>query len=67
MLSCRAATDGVGIKESLTITVNSKMPFTLCLPEIVPSLLKLRPGGSEPPTTLHVYGGVPPLADRVAM
>jgi hypothetical protein len=46
---------------SVTRTVKLAEMTALGMPEIVPPA-RLRPGGSDPLTTVHVYGGVPPDA-----
>jgi hypothetical protein len=39
-------------------------PALVGLPEIAPvELFNVSPGGNAPITTLHAYGGVPPVAD----
>lgn len=53
--------------ESFTWIVKLELPAALGVPEITPLLpARLRPPGSEPEATLHVYGGVPPEAWRFA-
>jgi len=67
MVSDRVWVCGVGL-ESFTITVKVKFPGEVGVPEITPELAcRLRPGGSEPAVTLHVYGVAPPLAANPAL
>ena len=43
-------------------------PMAEGVPEIAPvELLRLKPVGRAPVAILQVYGGVPPLADNVAL
>ena len=51
-----------GVELSLTPTAKLKLPALVGVPEITPPPAKVSPGGRTPRTTLHVYGGVPPLA-----
>ena len=46
---------------SVTLTVNVAVPVVVGLPDIVPAA-RLRPAGSDPLATDHVYGGLPPVA-----
>ena len=59
------AVSGLGVVESVTCTVKLELPRLLGVPLMVPPVERLRPGGSDPATTLHAYGTVPPDADRV--
>ena len=45
--------------------VNVKAPAVPGVPEIVPLAPKVRPAGSDPEMTLHVYGAVPPAGCRL--
>ena len=47
---------------SVTRTVKLLGPGVPVTPEIVPPAARLNPGGSDPLTTVHVYGGDPPEA-----
>jgi hypothetical protein len=51
-----------GKEESVTWTVKLDWPALLGIPLIVPSLLRLRPAGNVPDTSVHEYGVVPPEA-----
>lgn len=51
---------------SLTCAVKAYDPALVGVPEIVPVVLSESPAGSVPPTRLQLYGGVPPVAARVA-
>ena len=42
-----------------------KVPDWVGVPERRPEEERERPGGSVPPTLLHVYGGNPPVASNV--
>jgi hypothetical protein len=53
-----AATDAL----SVTFTVKLLDPAVPGVPEIVPPADRLKPAGSDPLATDHVYGGVPPAA-----
>jgi hypothetical protein len=55
-----------GEEESVTCTVKLDWPALVGVPLIVPALLKLRPAGNAPDTTVHEYGVVPPVAANVA-
>jgi hypothetical protein len=46
---------------SVTLTVKLDEFAAMGVPEMMPSA-KSKPAGSEPLTTVHVYGGVPPIA-----
>lgn len=52
--------------ESVTRTVNDEVPDAAGVPEIVPLDASVRPAGNVPVAIAHVYGGVPPVAARVA-
>jgi hypothetical protein len=57
-----------GALESVAITTKEEEPIVLGVPEMVPLLLRERPGGkAEPGARLHVTGGVPPLDCNVAV
>ena len=46
---------GVGVCESVTVTVKFEVPVVpLGVPEITPALLKLKPAGKFPDVTLQV-------------
>ena len=51
-----------GEPESVTVTVNEKLPLEVGAPEITPAEDRLSPEGNCPPVTLQVYAGVPPFA-----
>jgi hypothetical protein len=56
---------GLGVAESVTITVNCEAPTARAEPVIVPvAASSVRPLGNDPDTTDHVYGATPPEADR---
>ena len=46
---------------SVTLMVKLEDPAVVGVPEIVPPE-RVRPAGSDPPATDHIYGGVPPVA-----
>ena len=50
---------------SLACTVKLKVPATCALPPITPVELSDKPPGSDPVTTVHEYGAVPPDAANV--
>jgi hypothetical protein len=51
--------------ESVTFAVKSYAPAVVGVPEIAPPPARVNPGGSDPLSTDHVKGGVPPVAARV--
>jgi hypothetical protein len=56
----------VALFESVTLTVVEKGPDVVGVPVIVPAAgSRASPIGSEP-VMLHVYGGTPPVAAKVA-
>ena len=66
MASDLVAVCAVGRVASITLTVKLKTPEPVGVPEIVPvPTLKLTPGGRDPELIDHVYGAMPPAADRV--
>jgi hypothetical protein len=66
MVSDLVAVCAVGVVASITLTVKLNTPEAVGVPEIVPlPALKLTPVGSDPALIDHVYGVVPPLAERV--
>jgi hypothetical protein len=52
----------IGVEESVTCTVKADCPALVGVPLIIPALLKLRPAGKLPESTVHEYGIVPPEA-----
>jgi hypothetical protein len=56
-----------GDPESDTVTLNVDVPLTVGVPEIAPLLESVNPAGKLPDAIDHVYPGVPPLADIVAL
>jgi len=67
MLNCCCA-ESAGDPESVTFTVNVKVPGVVGVPEMAPvDELKLNPGGSVPLMTLQVSVPAPPLACKVAL
>ena len=52
--------------ESVTCTVNEKLPAWVGIPEICPAVDMARPGGIAPEVMDHLYGAVAPVADKVA-
>jgi hypothetical protein len=54
-----------GVLESVTCTVKLKGPDVVGVPEITPAGERLRPGGKDPENSNHVYGVVPPAAERL--
>ena len=53
-----------GESESLAWTVNVEVPVAVGVPDIRPAEESERPGGREPAVMDHVYGLVPPIAER---
>src|SRR5579883_2509388 len=51
---------------SVTVAVKFEVPAVVGVPPMVPPELRLRPAGSVPAVTDHVYPPVPPLAASVA-
>src|SRR5215475_7228497 len=52
---------------AVTLTVKFAVPVAVGVPEIAPELAaSVSPVGSAPLAIDHVYGGVPPVAARVA-
>jgi hypothetical protein len=43
-----------GLAESVTVTVNEKVPLAVAVPEIAPPELSTKPVGRLPDVTLHV-------------
>ena len=56
-----------GVAESATCTVNFEVPPAQAVPEIVPSLPKENPVGSDPEVTLQENGPRPPDSCSVAL
>jgi len=55
------------VDESATSTLKELVPATVGVPEITPvEEFKLRPLGKFPKRTVHVYGGLPPVAVKFA-
>ena len=52
---------------SETCTVMLAAPAVVGVPEMVPPVLRDRPAGRVPDLTVHIYGAVPPVAERVAL
>ena len=53
---------------SVTWMVNRKLPAAVGVPLRMPVAgTSVRPPGSVPPATLHVYGGVPAVAWNIAV
>ncbi len=50
------------LNESVTVTANLKLPAVWNDPVRLPSEPRFKPGGSDPPGALQVYGGAPPVA-----
>jgi hypothetical protein len=66
MDSCCVAVSPLGVVESVSSTVKSGMPAVVGVPEIVPSGLSDSPSGSDPLSSDHAYGAVPPDPASVA-
>lgn len=67
MESFALAVNGVGVLESVAVTVKDVVPITAGVPVMTPLLpLSARPAGSFPVVTVQKSGGVPPLADKPA-
>jgi hypothetical protein len=67
MESFALAVNGVGVLESVAVTVKDVVPITVGVPVMTPLLpLSARPAGSFPVVTDQNTGGVPPLADKPA-
>lgn len=57
---------GVGVCESVTVTVKFDVPgVPLGVPEMIPPLLSVKPAGRLPPVMAQLYGGTPPVASSV--
>ena len=68
MLSCLLTVCGVGVAESVAVTVKFQVPAVVGVPVIAPvDESSDNPAGSVPTVTLQVMGGVPPEACRVAL
>jgi hypothetical protein len=52
---------------SETCTVILAAPAVVGVPEMVPPVLRDSPAGSVPDLSVHIYGAVPPVAERVAL
>jgi hypothetical protein len=58
---------GVGDAESVTVTVKFEPPTVVGAPEITPAVgSSVKPLGRLPAETDHVYGEIPPVADKAA-
>jgi hypothetical protein len=55
---------GVGDVLSVALTVNVNVPFVVGVPERPPPGVRERLGGKLPVERDHVYGAVPPEAER---
>ena len=67
-LNCLDFVCGVGVAESVTVTVKAEVPDVVGTPLICPvAAFKVRPVGKAPAVTLQVYGVVPPLACSVEL
>ena len=54
------------VAESATCTIKLSVPDVVGVPEMAPVLgSSVSPGGRLPAATLHVYGGIPPVAPSV--
>jgi hypothetical protein len=56
-----------GTALSFTATVKVEVPFVVGVPEITPALESVRPAGRLPEGSVHVYPGVPPVAESDAL
>ena len=57
---------GVGVVESVAVTIKDEVPADVGLPEITPvPALRVSPPGRLPLEIDHEYGSVPPAAARV--
>jgi hypothetical protein len=55
-----------GDPESVNVTVKLGLPGAVGVPEMVPvALPRVRPAGSDPAVTAHVYGAIPPASVSV--
>jgi hypothetical protein len=54
-----------GVPLSRTSAVKTEVPVVVGVPETTPLLVRVKPVGSAPDATLHVYGVFPPAALRV--
>jgi hypothetical protein len=55
------------VAESVTLTAMEKAPLAVGVPLTTPDVARFIPAGSEPEARVQVYGGVPPVADSVAL
>jgi S1-C subfamily serine protease len=63
LIVMETAAVAMALRLSFTWTVKFEVPFAVGIPEISPVLGEmLRPAGSVPAETLHVYGVDPPAA-----
>jgi len=56
-----------GELESVAFTVNDVVPACVGVPVMSPLVESASPAGSDPLARDHVYGAVPPVADRIAL
>ena len=52
---------------SVTRMVKLEVPVDVGVPLIVPAMDNANPAGNDPEATAQLYGGVPPLAAKVAL
>ena len=56
----------VGVELSTTLNSNGNKPLVVGVPLTTPVVvLRVKPGGSDPSISDHVYGARPPLAENV--
>jgi hypothetical protein len=57
--------DADKLAASVTLAVKVKLPVAVGVPVSAPPVVNVNPAGSAPEETVHVYGSVPPLANKV--
>ncbi len=66
MVMDRFAVGEVTLSLSFTVTLNEDVPVVVGVPLMTPLVaFRDNPAGSDPPVTVQVYGGVPPLGVKV--
>jgi hypothetical protein len=67
-LKVLAARPGIGVDESVTLTLKLLLPGAVGTPVRTPVAgFRLSPAGRLPEVIAHVYGPTPPVAERTAV